>query len=160
MTLECSLYGTVENLDGIATNAYGYKRYNRSIFIYKKDNLFKYLHKQNDKYILYSYSNVDRNKQRTCLIINVERFETKDSLEGFLLSRDFQLHEKVECEVVEFKMNGYTVEFTKKENDVCYLCKTYCYVEEALEGEEILKTTYEDLGIKLDFNTEIFAMHF
>ena len=119
MFLECSLYGSVFEISDTFKRELHYRVLKRDEYIYINDkNEINYLYNQQDKITLAKYFNLDKNKQRTCLIRNIERYETKDNLDviqSFLSANNFKLVSHICYDLVEFVINGYFVEFTKED---------------------------------------------
>ncbi|ORD93679.1 hypothetical protein ECANGB1_1754 [Enterospora canceri] len=155
--LECSLYGVASSTVDYS-NEYKHRRYTRVEHIYKRGDTHIYVHVDEDrkKHRLIYYSKVDRNKQRTCLALNMELFETNEDIFHVLEINKFTRISIMECEIEEFRISGYRVEINKENGSEEAMIKAYCYVDDVIEGEELLENVYTDLGIKMVYSTEMF----
>lgn len=176
MFLECSLYGSCSEISDNCLNDLSCKKYTRTTRIFTNENRETiYLHDQNGELFLSKYLNIDRNKQRTCLVLGYETFrctkteEEETKILSLLSLLKFNLTNTQTYDVFEYNTNGYTVEYSKsnkvdhiklsdeEESEDDWFVKAYCFTKNAQEGEKKLKTTYADLGLKMSFSTDIFT---
>lgn len=161
MFFECSLYGTVTEINSIYSNEYDYKCYERIEHIYNRESNYIYIYEQQDEIFVIQYSAIDKNRQRKCLVMKIQKVKTDTSIFTFLEKNGFIKHTTRKTIITEFKINGYIVEFDSclDNTNNLILVKAYCIVIEPTDGEKILSTVFRDIGIKMMFDINIFTKY-
>ncbi|KAL6122637.1 hypothetical protein NUSPORA_00314 [Nucleospora cyclopteri] len=173
MLLENSLYATCDSnfIEKFAKTRHKHRKET----IFRLKNNLAYLHEEEKKTFIFFYGKIDRNKQRSCISIEIEKFEVTGEekpvellkslgfvkvavnyTESYIIDmnkyvvecfRFKKSEEIVDSSEEEAKLNEQLEEESNKENE--FTVKVFCYTDDVLEGEKILSGAYEDLGIKL-----------
>lgn len=161
MVFECSLYGSVTEINSMYRDEYDYRCYERIEHIYSRKSDYMYIYEQQEEIFIIQYSAIDKNRQRKCLVMKIQKVKTDISIFTFLEKNGFIRHTTRRTNITEFKINGYIVEFDSNLDNInnLILVKAYCIVIEPTDGEKILSTVFKDIGIKMIFDVNIFMKY-